>query len=138
MSWEKRGTKALDHSHHISDYARRYIPSPLKGLQKYFDDDLIPFAGGASVSRHSNARCLIFLQASPAPITSPSPQYLQTSSSPMLSKSTHRDPHQPPLPIPRHSAGFGASSVPARTIRRAFISLVSRALAMEDSTSPRR
>jgi len=50
MSSEKRGTKAMDHSHHISDYARRYALSPLKGLQKYFNDDMIPFAGGASVS----------------------------------------------------------------------------------------
>ena len=45
MSSEKR-TKAVDLSHHISDYARRYVPSPLKGLQKHFREDLITFAGG--------------------------------------------------------------------------------------------
>ncbi|KAI0278621.1 pyridoxal phosphate-dependent transferase [Russula aff. rugulosa BPL654] len=45
MSCEKR-TNAIDHSHHLSDLARRYGVSPLKGLQKYFSDDLIPFAGG--------------------------------------------------------------------------------------------
>ena len=50
MSTEKRGTKALDHSHHISGYARRYVPSPLKQLQKYSEDDLICLSGGASVS----------------------------------------------------------------------------------------
>jgi aromatic amino acid aminotransferase I len=50
MSSEKRtSTKALDHSHHISDYARRYALSPLKALQKYFDKDLISFSGGTCV-----------------------------------------------------------------------------------------
>lgn len=48
MSWEKR-TNAIDHSHHLSDYARRYNPSYLKGLQKYYGKDLIPFAGGALI-----------------------------------------------------------------------------------------
>ncbi|KAI0299111.1 PLP-dependent transferase [Multifurca ochricompacta] len=37
---------ALDHSHHVSDFARRYAVSPLKGLQKYYGRDLISFAGG--------------------------------------------------------------------------------------------
>ncbi|KAI0310919.1 PLP-dependent transferase [Amylostereum chailletii] len=38
---------ALDHSHHLSDYARRFRLSPLKGLQKYYGrDDMIAFAGG--------------------------------------------------------------------------------------------
>lgn len=46
MSWEKRAN-AIDHSHHLSDYACRYALSPLKGLQKYYGKDLIPFAGGA-------------------------------------------------------------------------------------------
>ncbi|KAI9432476.1 pyridoxal phosphate-dependent transferase [Lactarius indigo] len=45
MSSEKR-TKAVDLSHHVSDFARRYAPSPLKGLQKYFSKDTIPLAGG--------------------------------------------------------------------------------------------
>ncbi|KAI9464294.1 PLP-dependent transferase [Russula earlei] len=43
MSSEK---KAVDHSHHLSDLARRHALSPLKGLQKYYGKDLIPFAGG--------------------------------------------------------------------------------------------
>lgn len=48
MSLEKRAN-AIDHSHHLSDYARRYNPSYLKGLQKYYRNDLIPFAGGAPI-----------------------------------------------------------------------------------------
>ncbi|KAI0265959.1 PLP-dependent transferase [Gloeopeniophorella convolvens] len=36
----------VDLSHHISAYARRYSLSPLKGLQKYRDKDIIQFAGG--------------------------------------------------------------------------------------------
>ncbi|KAH9009850.1 pyridoxal phosphate-dependent transferase [Lactarius deliciosus] len=45
MSSEKR-PKAIDLSHHISDFARRYALSPLKGLQKYYGRDLIALAGG--------------------------------------------------------------------------------------------
>lgn len=51
MPCEKR-TNAIDHSHHLSDLARRYGLSPLKGLQKYYNDGLIPFAGGALIIRH--------------------------------------------------------------------------------------
>lgn len=54
MSGEKH-MNALDHSHHLSDLARRYGLSPLKGLQKYFDKDLIPFAGGALIIPLSSA-----------------------------------------------------------------------------------
>ncbi|KAH9009853.1 PLP-dependent transferase [Lactarius deliciosus] len=39
-------TKTVDLSHHISAYARRYVPSPLKDLQKYFGKDQITLAGG--------------------------------------------------------------------------------------------
>jgi hypothetical protein len=88
MSSEKRGTKTLDHSHHISDYARRYILSPLKQLQKYSEEDLICFSGGTprpSLPSLWHEVIHIPLQATPAPIPTPSPQYLQTSSSPMLS-----------------------------------------------------
>lgn len=45
MSLEKR-TEAVDLAHHISDYARRYAPSPLKDLQKYYNKNQISFAGG--------------------------------------------------------------------------------------------
>ncbi|KAH9022373.1 PLP-dependent transferase [Lactarius deliciosus] len=45
MSSEKR-PKAIDLSHHISDFARRYALSPLKGLQKYYGKDTIGLAGG--------------------------------------------------------------------------------------------
>ncbi|KAH9023085.1 PLP-dependent transferase [Lactarius pseudohatsudake] len=45
MSSEKR-PKAIDLSHHVSDFARRYAVSPLKGLQKYYGRDLIALAGG--------------------------------------------------------------------------------------------
>ena len=44
MSSEKR-TKAVDLYHHISDYARRYAPSPLKGLQKHHDNKIV-LSGG--------------------------------------------------------------------------------------------
>jgi aromatic amino acid aminotransferase I len=44
---KKKRANAVDHSHHLSDLARRYGLSPLKGLQKYFGKDVIPFAGGA-------------------------------------------------------------------------------------------
>jgi len=46
MSSEKRTHNALDHSHHLSDHARRYAPSPLKSLQKYYGPSTISFAGG--------------------------------------------------------------------------------------------
>jgi len=51
MASEKRtSANALDHSHHLSDFARRYGLSPLKGLQKYFENkNLISFSGGPSV-----------------------------------------------------------------------------------------
>ncbi|KAH8988718.1 pyridoxal phosphate-dependent transferase [Lactarius hatsudake] len=45
MSSEKR-PKAIDLSHHVSDFARRYALSPLKGLQKYYGKDTIGLAGG--------------------------------------------------------------------------------------------
>ncbi|KAH9174517.1 pyridoxal phosphate-dependent transferase [Lactarius sanguifluus] len=45
MSSEKR-PKAVDLSHHLSDFARRYTLSPLKGLQKYYGKDTIALAGG--------------------------------------------------------------------------------------------
>ncbi len=45
MSSEKLA-KAVDLSHHVSDYARGYAPSPLKGLQKYYGKDQIALAGG--------------------------------------------------------------------------------------------
>ncbi|KAH9046759.1 pyridoxal phosphate-dependent transferase [Lactarius hengduanensis] len=45
MSSEKR-PKAVDLSHHVSDFARRYALSPLKGLQKYYGKDTIGLAGG--------------------------------------------------------------------------------------------
>jgi hypothetical protein len=39
---------AVDLTHHISDYAKRFRVSPLKGLQKYFrKDGMIMLAGGA-------------------------------------------------------------------------------------------
>ena len=56
MSCEKR-RNAIDHSHHLSDLARRYGLSPLKGLQKYFNNDLILFAGGAFIIRS----CVLFV-----------------------------------------------------------------------------
>ena len=45
MPSEKR-TGAVDLSHHVSDYCRRYAPSPLKDLQKYYDKVEISLAGG--------------------------------------------------------------------------------------------
>ncbi|KAI0247958.1 PLP-dependent transferase [Lactifluus subvellereus] len=45
MSSEQRN-KAIDLSHHISDFARRYAPSPLKSLHKYFGKDLILLSSG--------------------------------------------------------------------------------------------
>jgi hypothetical protein len=44
MSSEKR-TEAVDLSHHVSDYARRYAPSPLKGLQKHHGTKIV-LSGG--------------------------------------------------------------------------------------------
>ncbi|KAH9055318.1 PLP-dependent transferase, partial [Lactarius vividus] len=38
--------KAVDLSHHVSDFARRYVLSPLKGLQKYRGKDTIVLSGG--------------------------------------------------------------------------------------------
>ena len=38
---ETHQLKAVDLSHHISDYARRYAPSPLKGLQKHHDNKIV-------------------------------------------------------------------------------------------------
>ncbi|TFY79839.1 hypothetical protein EWM64_g4169 [Hericium alpestre] len=46
MSLEKR-PKSIDLAHHLSEVARKRNVSPLKGLQKYFNnDDLISLAGG--------------------------------------------------------------------------------------------
>lgn len=45
MAYEKR-QKAVDLQHHISDFARRRAPSPLKGLQKYFKPGSYMLAGG--------------------------------------------------------------------------------------------
>jgi hypothetical protein len=138
MSLEKWGTKALDHSHHISDYARRYALSPLKALQKYSEDDLTCFSGGVSVSlpHLSLSDIHIPLQATPDcyPFTSVSTDILLTDA---FQVDAPR-PASAALPLPRHLAGSGTSSVLARTIRHASISLVSHALVMEDSTSPRR
>jgi hypothetical protein len=81
MSLEKRAN-AIDHSHHLSDLARRYDLSPLKGLQKYYGKDLIPFAGGALIY-HSPVRAPYFTscaQACPVPNTSPTPPSRPTSS----------------------------------------------------------
>jgi hypothetical protein len=47
MSSEKR-TKAVDLSHHVSDYARRYAPSPLKGLQKHHGTKIVLSGGELS------------------------------------------------------------------------------------------
>jgi aromatic amino acid aminotransferase I / 2-aminoadipate transaminase len=46
--------KAIDLSHHISHFARRYEISPLKGIQKRFGKDLIPLAGGVFISSESH------------------------------------------------------------------------------------
>ena len=46
---EKQQPPAPDHSHHLSQYARKFRVSPLKGLQKYFGrEGQIAFAGGTS------------------------------------------------------------------------------------------
>ncbi|KAH9012428.1 PLP-dependent transferase [Lactarius pseudohatsudake] len=45
MSSEKR-PKAIDLSHHVSDFARRYALSPLKDLEKYYGGDLIALLAG--------------------------------------------------------------------------------------------
>ena len=137
MSCEKR-TNAIDHSHHLSDLARRYGVSPLKGLQKYFSDDLIPFAGGAHIIC---SRVLlsydVSLQACPVPSISPSPRSLPTSS-PQTRSHWPRSRPRRRLSRPHPSAGSGASSVPATTIRRVSRFLASHAKAMVDSTSPLR
>ena len=76
MSWEKRAN-AIDHSHHLSDYARRYALSPLKGLQKYYGKDLIPFGGGAFI--YQMPACFSFYSISPL-VGLPSPEYFPFTS----------------------------------------------------------
>ncbi|KAI0065787.1 PLP-dependent transferase [Artomyces pyxidatus] len=47
MSTMEKQSKAIDLSHHLSDYVKSIELSPLKGLQKYFGRaDMISFAGG--------------------------------------------------------------------------------------------
>ncbi|KAI0041417.1 PLP-dependent transferase [Auriscalpium vulgare] len=51
MASEKQA-KAIDVSHHLSDYANNFQVSPLKGLQKYMErSDMLPLAGGTSLTR---------------------------------------------------------------------------------------
>ncbi len=60
-------TKAVDLSHHLSDHVRRYAPSPLKDLQKYFDKDIITFAGGKWSFCFTEVRIVILLAGMPSP-----------------------------------------------------------------------
>jgi hypothetical protein len=134
MSSEKRPRSvALDHSHHLSVVARRYDLSPLKGLQKYFSKDLIPFAGGPFVFVLLSHDRLTLWQACRVRITSPSPQSLLTSSPLTCSLSMLRGERRPLI---RRLGGFGAYSVLAKTIRHASKSPVSRTRVTRGSTSP--
>jgi aromatic amino acid aminotransferase I len=45
MAYEKR-QKAIDLQHHISDFSRARVASPLKGLQKYYKPGSYMLAGG--------------------------------------------------------------------------------------------
>jgi len=82
-------------------------PFPPQGPIEIVDDDFDSlFQWCVCLSCHSNVRYLISLQASPAPVATPSPQYLLTSSLLILSQSTHRDLCQLPLPLPWHLAGI--------------------------------
>ncbi|KAI9453469.1 PLP-dependent transferase [Lactarius psammicola] len=113
MSSEKRA-KAVDLSHHVSDFARRYAPSPLKGLQKYYGKSEIILAGGE----------LSFLLPSDKHETSllhltiglPSPDYF-----PFTSVSANILPVDAfPLAVPRAASPTSTSSSPFGWLWRIF------------------
>ena len=109
MSSEKR-TQAVDLSHHVSDYARRYAPSPLKDLQRYYGEAEIALAGGGlSLHLSTNIALTYHLQVCRAPTTFHSLLFLPTYSPPTRSRAQFPEP---PLPLPSHpSAGYGVSLV---------------------------
>src|SRR5712675_1710615 len=100
MSSEKRTNNALDHS----DHARRYAPSPLKSLQKYYGKAMISFAGGPFLLSSARPTTSHHLQACPVRNTSLSRQSLPTSPTPTRSHSTLREPH-PRSSLPHRSGG---------------------------------
>ena len=111
MSSEKR-THAVDLSHHVSDYGRRYAPSPLKDLQKYYDKAQIVLAGGESSlvnSPTTNIPPTLFTGL-------PSPEYF-----PFNSVSANVLPADAfPLTVPRAASSPASTSSTFRWLWRIF------------------
>jgi aromatic amino acid aminotransferase I len=101
MSSEKR-TQAVDLSHHVSDYARRYAPSALKDLQKYYEKAEIVLAGGGlslhPSDKHEHRSYILFTGL-------PSPDYF-----PFTSLSANILPVDAfPLTVPRATSSTSSS-----------------------------